>query len=492
MRRLLSALVVCAVLPVLLLVGLGADGGGSGYTVRAIFDNAAAAVPGEDVKVSGAKVGVIESMDVTPDKKAAVVLRIEDHRFTPFRKDAKCAVRPQSLIGEKFVECDPGTSARPELDEIEEGDGEGQRLLPVERTSSPVDLDLINNILRRPYAERFSLLISEFGTGLAGRGEELNEVISRANPALKETDRVLAVLARQNRVLADLATDSDAALAPLAREKKAVTGFITQANRTGEATAERRRDIERGIERLPRFLRELRPLMADLGGFADQAAPVARNLNRSGNDVSRLIRALGPFSRASTASLTSLGDAAETGRPALIRTRPLIRDLASFGRVGRPLARDLALLTKSFDETGGIERALDFVFFSMTTINGFDDVGHYLRAALNVNLCTPFASTPASGCNANFTATRAVRGSAASKPDTRARIASEPETTGAGPTGSVPPTGEVLGGILGTSDGGSEEARRNAGRIRREAEAGSPALRDAEEPMLEYLLGGGE
>lgn len=495
MRRLLTAAVLFAALPIVLIAGVGADDGGPGYEVRAIFDNAAAAVPGEDVKVAGAKVGVIESMDVTAGKKAAVVLRIDDMRFTPFRKDARCAVRPQSLIGEKFVECDPGTAGRPVLEEIEGGDtqwgtgGEGQHLLPLARTSSPVDLDLINNVLRRPYAERFSILLAELGTGLAGRGKELNEVISRANPALKETDRVLAVLARQNRVLADLARDSDAALGPLAREKKAVSGFITQANRTGEATAERRADIERGIQRLPRFLRELRPLMADLGGFAGQAGPVARDLRRSGADVSRLIRALGPFSAASTTSLTSLGEAAETGRPALMRTRPLIRDLAAFGREGRPLSRDLDRLTRSLDKTGAIERALDFVYFSMTAINGFDEVGHYLRAALNVNLCTPFASEPAAGCNANFTDTRAVSAGASSRPDTSARIAAEPSETGSGSQGSVPPTGEVLGGILGTSGGAAAEGRRNAERIRRQAQRRSPAL--GSDPALEYLLGDG-
>ena len=102
-------------------------------------------------------------------------------------------------------------SAQP-LERIDEGPGEGERLLPVENTSSPVDLDLINNIMRLPYRERFRILLSELGTGLAGRGEELNEVIHRANPALRETDRVLAILARQNHVLARLARDSDAAL----------------------------------------------------------------------------------------------------------------------------------------------------------------------------------------------------------------------------------------------------------------------------------------
>ena len=224
-------------------------------------------------------------------------------------------------------------------------------------------------------------------------------MIHRANPALRETDRVLAILARQNRVLGrpGARTPTPCWRAARAREKRRVSDFIVQANRTGQATAERRADIERGIQRLPGFLRELRPLMADLDGFAGQATPVVRDLNSAGEDISRLIRQLGPFSEGARVSLLSLGEATETGRPALIRTRPLIRDLASFGREGRPLAANLDRLTKSFDETGGIERALDYLFFQMTAVNGFDDIGHYLRAELIVNLCTPLRGHARSG-----------------------------------------------------------------------------------------------
>ena len=114
-----------------------------------------------------------------------------------------------------------------------------------------MDLDLINNINRRPYRERLSILLNEFGTGLAGRGKDLNEVIHRANPALRETDKVLAILAKQNQVLGRLAVNSDRALAPLAREKRQLTGFIESAGDTATATAERREDIARGIERFP-------------------------------------------------------------------------------------------------------------------------------------------------------------------------------------------------------------------------------------------------
>ena len=75
--------------------------------MRAIFDNAGFVIPGEDVKIAGVKVGKIDSLDVTPDFKAAVVLDITEPGYQDFRSDASCIVRPQNLIGERFVECKP-------------------------------------------------------------------------------------------------------------------------------------------------------------------------------------------------------------------------------------------------------------------------------------------------------------------------------------------------------------------------------------------------
>src|SRR4051812_9159902 len=409
MRRLVGMAVVGLAVLGSVILGIGASDGGSGYEVRAIFDNVASAVKGEDVKVAGAKVGVIQGMDVTAGKKAAVVLRIEDGRFTPFRANAHCTVRPQSLIGEKFVECDPGSSPSPALRRIDRGDGEGQHLLPLAQTSSPVDLDLVNNVMRLPYRERFAILLNEFGTGLAGRGADLNEVIHRANPALRQTDRVLKILASQNRVLGRLASDSDTVLQPLARGKRRVSDFIVQANTTAQATAERRVALRASIRRLPGFLRQLRPLMADLGSFSDQATPVVHDLRIAAPDISRLIRQLGPFSTAARPAIRSLGKATVKGRPALLRARPLVQDLRSFAREASPVSVNLDDLTKSLDKTGGIERIMDYLFFQMTAINGFDSVGHYLRAGLIVNLCSTYATPETAGCPSHFPSTGTPR-----------------------------------------------------------------------------------
>src|SRR5215207_5734105 len=333
MRVAVPVLIVIAAVVAAVLLSRG--GGEEPYKVRAIFDNAGFVIPGEDVKVAGVKVGKIDSLDVTDDFKAVVVLDIQEKAYQDFRRDAECQVRPQSLIGEKFVECEPtqarqaGGEAPPPLEEIEDGPGKGQRLLPVSQTSKPVDLDLINNITRQPQQAKLSIILSELGTGVAGRGSDLDDVIRRANPALKEVDKVLEILASENENSAELA----------------------------EATAERRDDLEADIERLPAFLRELKPTMVRLGAFADQATPVLADLGAEAPAVNRFVAQLGPFAQAGIPAFQSLGDAAEVGIPAMIAARPIARDLRGFAKQVLPVGETAAALLGSLQETRGFERA---------------------------------------------------------------------------------------------------------------------------------------
>ena len=366
-------------------------------------------IPGEDVKIAGVKVGKIAELDVTDDRHAAVVIRIDEPGFQDFREDATCTIRPQSLIGEKFVECAPtqprpqGAQEPPPLQKIEDGDGKGQYLLPLSHTSTPVDIDLIQNIMRRPYAERFSIILNELGVTFAGRGEDLKSVIKRANPALQQTDKVLHLLASQNQVLADLAKNSDTVLKPLARDRKQFAGFIDSAGKTAEATAEQRAALAANFKLFPEFLRQLTPTAEQLSNFADQAGPVFHDLRPVAPDISRFFIALKPFSEASTPALTSLGDALETGTPAVKALLPITQNLKAFSSPAKPVSKNLAALTSSLSETHGLERFMDYLFFQVAAINGFDSIGHYLRAGFLVNTCSTYAVEPTVGCAATFT-----------------------------------------------------------------------------------------
>jgi hypothetical protein len=48
---------------------------------------------------------------------------------------------------------------------------------------------------------------------------------------------------------------------------------------------------------------------------------------------------------------------------------------------------------------------MDYIFYQVAAINGFDSFGHYLRAGLLVNLCVNYSVDPVSGCSARFNAT---------------------------------------------------------------------------------------
>jgi virulence factor Mce-like protein len=507
MRRLVAIFLVLVAVPLLVVFGLGAnDGGGSGYKVRAIFDFVRA-VPGEDVKVAGARVGKIDSLSVTPDNKAAVVLAINDSGFTPFHADAHCTIRPQSLIGETFADCQPGSSKAPVLGTIPDGQpGAGEHLLDVQHTSSPVDIDEINDIMREPTRERLAILINEFGTGLAGRGKDLNAVIHRANPALRDTDKVLAILAGQNRTLADLAKNSDQVLAPLAARRRQVADFVVQANKTAQATAERRADIAGGIQRFPAFLRQLRPTLADLSSLADQMTPVISDLGQAAPGLNRFIEQLGPFSKASIPAIKSLGQAADVGTPALVAARPITNDLRQLATNADPVSKNLDDLTKSLKATGGINHLMDYLFFTMQAINGFDSIGHYLRAGLILNTCTTYTVTPVPNCSSNFSpaanSSTAVSASQSDPTDPVLQRTSEAIRRALGQGGSsggattiTPKVGakqpSLFQRFLDLANPNAERQRNNAlNRIRAGADQGeaSPALGQAD-PALNYLLG---
>ena len=401
----LAGVLAMAALIALVLLALGAGGSNGGYTVRAIFDDAGNIIPGEDIKIDGVKVGTVGSVTPTPQAKAAVVLHINNAGFRDFRSDASCSVRPQALIGEKYVDCLPtqprveGTPLPKALKKIEHGEGAGEYLLPVQNTHSPVDVDLLGDISRLPERQRLTIILNELGAGLAGRGSDLNAVIRRADPALQELDKVLAILSGENHVLAQLAVDSDRALQPFARVRERVADFIVQSNKVAQATAAHRGALARNLQDFPPFLRQLGPAMERLQRFAEQTTPVFADLRVAAPGINQAFTHLPAFSSSSSTFFKNLGQTAKISGPALVGTQPLLKRLESFGNAAKPFSTNLATLLTSFRETGGLERLLDFSFLGANAANGYDALGHFLRTEGVATICLKYAITLRTECS---------------------------------------------------------------------------------------------
>lgn len=420
----IGALLAAAVVAVVLLVAGGEDDG-NGYVVRAIFDNGSFMVKGEQVRVAGANVGEIESVDVTrPGEvdsyedgkaqaipgKAVIVMRITDPGFQDFRSDASCLIRPQSLIGEKFVDCRPtiprapGTPPAPPLKKVPSGQpGAGQYLLPLQNNSASVDPDLINDINKLPYAQRFRLIFNELGAGLAARGSDIEAAVKRANPVLRDADRLIGILNDQRDRLTQLAADSEQILEPLSRERAHVAGFFTNSGIAAEASAERGAELEASLRKFPAFLREFRATMRSLQGFSDAATPVFVDLGRAAPSFTEATRELTPFSAASTVALKSLGATGEIAGPTLVAADPIVRKTRDLAQSGASPTTKLAEFFGSVRETGGWDQLVDLIYNGAATTNGFDEYGHFLRSIVTLTNCIEYQISPQSGCVSNFT-----------------------------------------------------------------------------------------
>lgn len=411
-RAALGAAGLAAVLVVI--VAILVSGGGDDeprsdrYLVRAVFDNASFVIPGEDVKVAGVIAGRIDAVDLDDRNKAVVVVEITDPAFQDFRQDATCRIGLQSLIGEQYVDCTPtqrrgdGVVPAPPLPVIADGPGRGQRQLPLGRTSSPVGPDLLANIMRVPQRERLRLVVGELGVGLTGNGAELRGAIERANPTLQQADRLVQILATQNRTIDRLVTQSDAALAPLAERRADLSRLTAASGRVGAAAAERGDDLERDLQRLPGFLAELRPAADRIGRLADQAGPAVKALGSRASDLNATVTGLGPFSRAATPALTSLGRAADQGRSTIPRLDRLAAGLNRTGTTLAPVTGQLGDLTGSFDRTGGIANLLRTLYFYTGALNGKDATSHYQRTTTYLSVCIERRPQPTGVCRAQF------------------------------------------------------------------------------------------
>jgi virulence factor Mce-like protein len=362
------------------------------------FDNAFGLTENTELRVAGVEVGTVETLEIDPrTARALVTVRIDDPAFGDFREDVECAINPQSLIGEYYVDCEPGEGDR----KLEDG-----ARVPVEQTRTTIPPDMVVNVMRRPERERFGIILAELGAGLTARGPDINESIRRAIPALRETDKVLAILADNRERLRRLTRDGDTVMTALAERRDDVARFVTEARDVSRLTASRRADLQENVRLLPSFLRELRPVLEDLGTTVRRPTPALRDLRAASDDLQLVFERLGPFSRASLPALRSLGEASETGIGAMRSVRPMARRLRVLGRAAGDPLRNLRFVLEHVDDRDnainnnpaspggrgytGLEAFLQYPFVQSQAINVFDARGYLLKINLLVSPCTQY------------------------------------------------------------------------------------------------------
>ncbi|MGV0745919.1 MCE family protein [Mycolicibacterium sp. XJ870] len=157
-------------------------------TISALFTSATGVYPGDDVKVSGVKVGTIESI-VPEGTQTRVTLNVD--RGVPIPAEAKAVIVAQNLVAARYVQLTPAyRDSGPTLPD--------DSVIGLDRTAVPVEWDEVKEQLTRLAADlgpqsgvdgtSVSRFIDSTANAMAGNGDKLRQTISQ----LSGVARILA------------------------------------------------------------------------------------------------------------------------------------------------------------------------------------------------------------------------------------------------------------------------------------------------------------
>jgi phospholipid/cholesterol/gamma-HCH transport system substrate-binding protein len=253
-------------------------GTGSGYEVKARFENASQLVKGNLVQVSGTPAGKVEDIRLTEDGQAEITLSIDDD-YAPLRRGTLATVRQASLSGvaNRYIDLRLPDGRAPAI-----ADG---GVLEQESTTTAVDLDEIFNTLDEPTRKDLQKVIKGSNAQHAGRGAQMNEGLLYLNPSLSSSSRLFRELNADSKLLERFVVASSRLVTDLADRRDDLAGLVDNLATTTNAIGSEQQAVADSIGQLPDFMRRanttflnLRAALDDLEPLVDDSKPVAKKL----------------------------------------------------------------------------------------------------------------------------------------------------------------------------------------------------------------------
>ncbi len=297
MKRLVGLCLVAVLVAAIAIVRPTVGEGDGAYRVQAVFDTAKGLVPGQTVKIAGTEVGRVTDVEFAPGPAALVTFEVPD-RFAPFRADASCRILPEGLLSENYVECDPGSKGSLE--------GEVPRV-PLANTAVPTSLQEVLNVFAMPVNQRISVFLAELGLMGAGRGDQINDLIRRANPALREARDLLALLSEQREEINRAIDGTDRVMNALARRTSDVRSFVREAAGLSTRTALRREQLAATVRELAPMLRSVRRGLRPVDAATASLTPLLGDLRDAAPHLDEFAGRFPPSPRPAPGRSTACG-----------------------------------------------------------------------------------------------------------------------------------------------------------------------------------------
>jgi virulence factor Mce-like protein len=187
------------------------------YSLKIAVPNAANLVVGNDVRLGGARVGTVDSIEPVNGRGGRVTARVGlklETAVKPLPADSTFLIRSRSALGLKYVEITKGSSTRSFAD--------GAQVPIRQATPKPVEFDEFLSTFDDKTRAASRSGIKELGDAFTGRGASLNQAIGDLNPLLTSLIPVARNLADPRTRLGQLFSSLDQAasqVAPVAAQQ---------------------------------------------------------------------------------------------------------------------------------------------------------------------------------------------------------------------------------------------------------------------------------
>ncbi|WP_326547276.1 MCE family protein [Mycolicibacterium sp. ND9-15] len=238
-----------------------------GYSV--VFADASRLEAGQSVRVAGMRVGTVNSVKLRPDK--TVLVTFDADRNVRMTTGTRAAVRYLNLVGDRYLELLEGPDGTP----MPPGSQ-----IPVERTQSALDLDLLlgglKPVIRGLNPEDVNTLSASLIQIFQGQGGTLHSL-------LNNTSGFTTALAEHNQTIQALIDNLRTLLVTLNREGDKFSGTVDRLERFVTELAAERDPIGTAIESLNNGTASVADLLTDarapLAGTVDELTRLAINLD---------------------------------------------------------------------------------------------------------------------------------------------------------------------------------------------------------------------
>lgn len=353
------------------------------YHLTVEVPNAYELVSNADVREAGVKIGTVSGIDsVGNEAKISVDI---SRQYAPIYRDAQALIRTKTLVGENYLELTPGHRSAGVI-------RDGGSLAPTQAQEA-VQVDQILNAFDPRTRAAVRRDLDALGPGLAGRGNDLNELFGNLDPTVQNGQAVLSVLNQQRQQVAQVVDKTGAVMQALGNRTQALQQLATDAKATAVAAASRDQALGAALDQLGPTLSQAQESVARLASFANGATPVISNLRVATADLRPVVQDLGPAAVQGQRLFAVLP-------PFLQRANPLLKDLRSFSNQTVPavlaLNAFLGKLNPALAYLSPFAREFGVVLPDVGSAVGVTDaVGHVGRVHAEIDANSLEGLTPA-------------------------------------------------------------------------------------------------